>query len=304
MRLVRLTFATTLILAVLAAPLTAHPQQPAQMDAEQAAALAPRLDSRRTDTRSFEVKGTLPLGANWAFHCFYGVPQRACAIWFDDVPVFVASGDQIFLYDPMSGPRLWHGGWSVAVGKRPDRDGISIEYNLLNPENESVRIEVDVASIVALAPRERTVRSVTRSVFLLEGRSEDGGSLQAWIGMMQPGRYSRVTARSNDGTVGPDIWIMSVDEPVPGDAFRFPRFGERLNVPAPTPVTLDTLGEGIKQIVTALFFHVGMANPTQRPELEKVLGRSLDWEGLREREAAMAPLLKEILGENGSLAAR
>jgi class 3 adenylate cyclase len=48
----------------------------------------------------------------------------------------------------------------------------------------------------------------------------------------------------------------------------------------------------------------GLANPTQRPELEKVLGRSLDWEGLREREAAMAPLLKEILGENGSLAAR
>ena len=54
-------------------------------------------------------------------------------------------------------------------------------------------------------------------------------------------------------------------------------------------------------MITELFLHIGLADPTARPELERKLGRSLDWSGPPQMEAATAPRLRQGLDTDSAL---
>jgi hypothetical protein len=99
------------------------------------------------------------------------------------------------------------------------------------------------------------------------------------------------------------VSIVSVNEPIDPRAFVFPRFADHVSLPPPTELTLENVDQGMQQLGTALFFHVGLHKPTARPELEQKLGRSLDWTGLQQREAAMAPLLRRAIEADSALRA-
>jgi hypothetical protein len=139
--------------------------------------------------------------------------------------------------------------------------------------------------------------------YVLAASTPSGGRLEAWIDLSRPGRYTRVTARAAGVQQQPflDVSIVSVDEPIDPRAFAFPHFAERLSLSPPTEMTLENLGQGMQPMLTELFLHLGLADPTARPELERKLGRSLDWTGLQQREAAMAPLLRQAIDTDSAL---
>ncbi len=278
------------------------PAGPPAVDAEGLARLAPRLDSRRADVRSFEVKGFMAAAPRWTFHCVSADPQRACAVLLDQVPIFLAAGDQVLLYDVLSGPHLWRADWRFFLGIADDR--LSLFSDVLTRSSVTAGVLIDLPSILQVASERRMITLLGGQQYLLTAATRSGGSLDAWIDLSRPGRYSRLTARERDEERPLlDVSIVSVDEPIAPRAFAFPRFADHLQLPAPTEMTLENMGEGLKQIGTELFFHVGLADVMKRSEMEQKLGHPLDWTGLQEREARIAPLLRQAIETDSDLRA-
>src|SRR5262245_41013706 len=119
------------------------------------ARLAPRLDSRSADFKSFEIKASYTLGLTLSFHCVSAAPRRACVVLIDQVPLFVAAGDQILLYDVVSGPRLWRADWGVFLGMTDE--GVTIRPWLFDLGNANAGILIDLPAILARASEARIV---------------------------------------------------------------------------------------------------------------------------------------------------
>jgi hypothetical protein len=299
---------TLFVVACLAVPWASlraqggSPTKPAAVDPDELARLAPRLDSRRTDIKSFEVKGSFSLASLVTLHCVSAVPRRACVVLIDQVPFFVAADDQVLVYDALSGPHLWHADWRVFLGIADGK--VSLQPWIFDRGNTDAGILIDLPALVERAREGRTVTEIGGSRYQLTASTPTGGQLEAWIDLSRSGRYSRLTARAA-GQAQPflDVSIVSVDESIDPRAFVFPRFADYLPVPPPTELTGQTLGQGIQQIGTQGFFHYGLHDPAARTELERKLGHSLDWSDLQQREAAMAPLLRRAIEADSALRA-
>src|SRR5262245_517806 len=132
------------------------PAGPPPFNAEVFARLAPRLDSRSADIRSFEVKGWhAGAGSVMSFHCVSAVFRRACVVLIDQVPFFVAGDDQVLLYDALSGPRLWRTDWSVFLGIT--EEGVTIRPWVLSQGNANAGVLIDLPAILERASEGRTV---------------------------------------------------------------------------------------------------------------------------------------------------
>src|SRR5262245_29176677 len=273
----------------------------APVDAEGLAHLAPRLDSRRADIKSFEVKGSLTAGGVMTFHCVSAAPRRACVVLVDQVPIFVASGEDVFLYDALSGPHLWRADWRVFFGMVDDV--VRLQHEVLTLGHSNAGVVIDLAGLLERASEGRTVTEIGGPRYRLTSSTPSGGHLEAWVDLSRAGRYSRLTAQPAwDSKPLLDVSIVSVDEPIDPRAFVFPRFADHVSLPSPsTEMTAEGGIQAGLQMVTELFLHWGRADPTVRPELERKLGRSLDWSDLQQREATMAPLLRRAIETDSTL---
>jgi hypothetical protein len=273
---------------------------PAAVDAQELAGLAPTLDSRRPDLKSFEVKGFVVFNEThrMTFHCVSTVPQHACVVLIDEVPFLVAAGDHILLYDALAGPHLWHAEWGFFLGIQDG--GLKFNYDVYDRGNAKAGILVDLPAILQRAAERRLGTALGDSRYRLTGFTRAGCRLEALIDLARPGRYSRVTGRGVDGTRVFEVAIISVDEPIPPGAFVFPRFGDHAPLPEPTEITRENRGEVMKQVAT-LFFHLALADVSKRREVEQTLGRPLDWSALQEREATIASRLLRALEADSAL---
>jgi hypothetical protein len=277
---------------------SAAPTLPAAVDGEGLVRLAPRLDSRRADIKAFEFKGSVAIGADALnFHCAVAAPRRACVILVDQVPIFVAADDQLLLYDPFSGPHLWRGDWRFGLG---GRDSMSLE--ILSRGHSNAGTWIDVRAIVEDASKRRTATEIGGSRYLLTASTPDGGELEAWIDVSRQRWYIHLTASPpGEQPVRADVWLLSVDEPIDPRAFVFPRFTDHVPLSPPTEITLENLSQGMSQMGNSLLFHALQHDPPARAELERQMGRSLDWADLQQREATMAPLLRRTIEMDSAL---
>jgi hypothetical protein len=124
-----------------------------------------------------------------------------------------------------------------------------------------------------------------------------------WIDLSRSGRYSQLTARATGGQRMLDVSIMSVDEPIDPRAFVFPRFADHLSLPPPTELTIENSNQVIVTMVTQMFFRIGLANPAERPGLERKLGRPIDWSGLQQQDVVMGPRLRRAIEADSALRA-
>ena len=178
------------------------PAGPPALDARELAGLAPTLDSRRPDLKSFEVKGFVAFNEThrMALHCVSTVPQHACVVLIDGVPFFVAAGDHILLYDAPAGPRLWHMDWGVFLGIADG--GLQFNYDVYDRGNAKAGILVDLPAILQRAPERRLGTALGESRYRLTGFTRAGCPVEALIDLARPGPCSRVTGRGVDRNPG------------------------------------------------------------------------------------------------------
>jgi hypothetical protein len=212
----------------------------------------------------------------------------------DDIPLFIAAGQDIFVYGPLHGPRLLRGDWRVSNEGKTAGD-IAVSWNILNAGNAGAGIQLDLRSLVARADRDRTLTRLGENRFVLTGRTAGGGLLQAWIDPSSPGRYSRLVARARDDDVRFEVEVLVVDGQIHPDLFRLPSFQGRLTLAPATPVLLDNLGELIQPLIVSSFLRIPLKYPGVRKEWEKNFAQPPDWQRLEIQDAALAPILAEIV---------
>jgi hypothetical protein len=183
-------------------------------------------------------------------------------------------------------------------------EGLTIRPWIFDLGNANAGILIDLPAILARASEGRTVAEIGGPRYLLTASTPKGGHWEAWIDLSRSGRYSRMTVRAA-GEPQPflDVSILSVDEPIDPRALVFPRLAEHLSLSPPTDMALENMGQGLQQMGVQAVFHHGLHDQTARPELEQKLGRSLDWTGLQQREAAIAPLLRRAIESDSALRA-
>jgi hypothetical protein len=297
-------FAASLALGSHRARVTAQTHVPADMNTdliERLVNLAPVLDSRRSDMRSFSVRwhvGNPSFGSLRAI-CAYAPPdQRACTVTHDEVPLFIAVGQDIFVYGPLHGPRLLRGDWRVSnEGKTPGE--LAVNWHILSPGNPQAGIDLDLRSLVTRADRDRSITRLGEDRFLLTGRTASGGVLQAWIDSSTPGRYSRLTARSVDDTVGLEVDSLVVDGQIRPEFLRFPSFQGKLNLGPATPIRIDNIGELVQQALLSSFLRGPLKYPGMRKQWEESMAQPPDWQRLEAEDAVWAPILSEIVKGTG-----
>lgn len=159
------------------------------------------------------------------------------------------------------------------------------------------RIEIDLAGLVARAPRQRTAVARGGGQFIFEGYSEMGGRLEAWVEPTRTPPYSRLRITNQEGNVLLEVETLVANESIPSTAFQFPRFEDEIPLlPAPVPVTLANIGLTLSQGGFAdLMLRMGMNKPEMRPEIEAKLGRPVDWAALPMQDATEGPKLRAVV---------
>jgi hypothetical protein len=313
---VAMSIRTVLLIPPFAAICLALGSQPAQVTAqsltpvesetaliERLANLAPVVDSRRDDLKSVAVRWRIwgDFGELRA-ECAYVKPdQRACTVSHDAVPLLIAVGPDIFAYGPVNGPRLLRGDWQVCNCDLQGRTtgDLLVGWKILNPGHSQAGVLLDLRSLVTRADRERTVSRLGENRFMLRGRTENGGVLEAWIDLSNPARYSRLTARSADDTGHFELEALVVDGNIRPDFLRFPSLQGKLNLGPPTSVGFDNLGEIVQQVLLSSFLRLPVKYPGGRKDWEANMSQVPDWQRLEAQDAALAPILRDILQDFG-----
>jgi hypothetical protein len=269
---------------------------------------APVLDSRHSQLRSLHATGHVSIDeiGRLAFRCWYEAPHhRACLVSHNDVPFFVAVGNQILAYGPVDGPMLFQGDWFVSF--RVDGKESALNWGVLSPGNADARIEIDLRILRDVVEHHRSAplglkesfSPLGEKRFLLTTRSEAGGALDIWLDLSRSFPSSRLRGSNPKGT-GFELARLTANEPVASAAFRFPRFAETFNL-TPTTVTLDKLGDILQRVMLSMFSRFALSSVEWRSRLDGQLSPPLDWERLRARDAAIAPLLKSLVADHEQL---
>jgi hypothetical protein len=102
-------------------------------------------------------------------------------------------------------------------------------------------------------------------------------------------------ARARDDDVRFEVEAVVVDGQIHPDLFRLPSFQGRLTLGTATPVLLDNLGEVVQQLLVSSFLRIPLKYPEMRPEWEKNFAQPPDWQRLEIQDAALAPVLAEMV---------
>ena len=268
---------------------------------ERLASLAPKIDSRATNLRSFTFNARLTTGFDIQIRCFFEAPStKACAWLHDGLPVFVAAGDRILTYNPLDGPLLWQADWSAELTFRTSEQSLdlSVAYGMYNLGSAQAGVKIDLTQIVATAPLRRSVVQLGNERFTMSGYREIEGRFEAWIDLARPLPYTRVrsTGKSSSGiSTLADIGELTANEPIPEAAFRFPEFEEEMTLPPVTALTLGNVGEAMTKAMADFLLRTGMKDPSQQTELEAKLGRKVEWHTLHERDATIGQKLRIVI---------
>lgn len=283
-----------LILLAIGFSLSAHglQQSDSTEQAEGLARLAPTIDTRQTSLRSFHFSARVDMGFDARLRCFFVAPSnRACVAFHDDIPVFVAAGDRIVTYNPLDGVLQWQGDWRVIIGTLPD-GRLTWQYAITNAGPDT-RIEIDLAAIVAGAPRQRTARPQGGGKFVLEGYTERGSRVEASVEPIRTPPYSQLRIHTSQGVFL--IESLVGNEAIPPTVLQFPRFEDVMSLPQAVPVTLENVGQAVSRGFVDMFIRAPMRKPEQRSETEAKLGRKVDWDALPQRDATEGQRLREVV---------
>src|SRR5262245_30443324 len=221
-------------------------------------------------------------------------------MWLNDrLPVFVAAGDRVQTYNPLDGPLIWQADWGLEFDLRVER-GVPPERLLLQVYNAgSARpgIQIDLTEIVATTPHARSVVPFGNGLFAFSGHRDNGTHFEAWIDTAQPIPYMRVfsTGRTSSGISVVSVEEFTGNEPIPAAAFPFPRFEGAIALEPPVPVNLDQM---MTKASSDAYLRQGMKVASDRPMMEAILGRTVEWDRLAERDATIGRQLRTVLARH------
>jgi hypothetical protein len=265
--------------------------------ADRLATLAPQIDSRQTTLRSFEFAFLWDLQKfTVRIRCWVEAPSsRACVILHDGIPVFVAIGNRVFMYNALDGPSLWHGDWGVRVGESSE-GRFGYEFEVLTLGNAKAGVEVDLRPLPGRALSRRSVRMLGDQRYAFQGFTEAGGRLEAWIDLAEPIPYSRLRATFPAGG-GLELERLKVNQPIPPVASQFPKFDEE-GVVVPSARSVSNMEDAIQAMRlspwTDWLIRWGMKDQEWRTKAESSLGRPIDWAGVASRDATIGHTLKRV----------
>lgn len=270
---------------------------PTELRIERLASLAPRIDSRRTNLRTFQFSALLSGKFEIRIRCFFAAPSSKACFWFHDgLPVFVAASDRVLTYNSLDGPLLWQADWSVYVGHAPSDQSLSSEtpdfharFGLFDRGNPRAGVLIDLKQFVAAASLRRSLVTHEDERFTLFGYTKIGHRLGAWIDLGRPLPYMRFRFDGSDAAL--DIETLVANQPIPAAALQFPKFEDHITLQPPVTLTFENWGELVKAM-REFPLRVGLRDPSSRPELEAKLGRRVDWDALAERDATIGHKLK------------
>lgn len=206
-------------------------------------------------------------------------------------------------FNPEVGIRQWlvpgGGGWRADAGATK-ADSVGFHWNTFEKSDGAVlsEIQVDLRRPIAWASEARSVTSLAGDEFLLVGRTPSKALLEAWIAPARAARYTRAKFSNKEGQPFLEIDTLVVNESLQGRALRFPvDLEKQLGLQPPITLGLGGMGEFLQTWASALALNKGLYDPSRRKDIEKDLGRSVDWVELERRNATIGSSLRKAMEE-------
>ena len=294
-------------------------------DAENLAAMAPRVSLDNELIKSFEVSGVLDTGVKLRFRVLGKQPNHL-AMWImdpiDGTPVMVGIGDKATLYDPLASEMLVahpiRSAFRLDVqedhenldkqGKPTNQLNFGFGVHSLKDEGEDKedeqatgRIVIDIASIYGFLPRPLELKQELDR-YMLSGQTDAGNQVVAVVDPdRKQGAFSRLELyQANSKNPFMVLDEISINQPIQDERFVFPV--DRLKksgIPAKEIKTEKIINGllSIKRMMMAIMTRMVIIGEGQiglKRRIEAMSSKPIDWDQVRENDAKYSPALKKI----------
>ena len=294
-------------------------------NAENLAALAPRVSLDNELIKSFEVSGVLDTGVKLRFRVLGKQPNHL-AMWImdpiDGTPVMVGMGGKATLYDPLASEMLVaHSmGSSFQLEVQKDHENLDKQgkptnlfsyYFGVHPlkdegedkedEQAAASIVIDVASFYGFLQRPLELKQELDR-YILSYQTDAGNKVVAVVDPdRKQGAFSRFEIyQANSKNPFMVLDEISINQPIQDECFLFPM--DRLKesgIPTKEIKTNNIISGllSIKRIMMAIMTRMVIIGDGQigwKRRIEAMSSKPIDWDQVRENDAKYSPALKKI----------
>ncbi|NPU84437.1 MAG: hypothetical protein HPY65_08095 [Syntrophaceae bacterium] len=307
------------IVAVLLAVSCGHAfgETAGEPDIQDLVRLAPRISLEDGKISTFEVRGTLDIdgillrfmvaGKQPGRHSLYVLDPR------DGMPILVGAGKSYLFYDPVASEVLLGKAAPQFVLRMDSADeSLKLGFGVHQPEDgkgnrEEARpddVVVDLRSVMAGADQAVGIAKAEGNRFVVEGKTRRGGRFLAYVTPSRSeGPFSRVEFFKADINAARPFLVLdeiALNRPLPDERFALSEEKLLAAVPAARRVSDDmtvkrdvSLGAFYQALVTR-FVLADPANHRLKPVVEKMARHVIDWEQVKKKDAAIAPVLMAV----------
>ncbi|PKN33828.1 MAG: hypothetical protein CVU61_11990 [Deltaproteobacteria bacterium HGW-Deltaproteobacteria-19] len=279
--------------------------------------LAPRISLAEKNISTFEIKGTLDIERIQLRFIVSGKQPDRHALRIldprDGMPILVGAGNSFMFYDPVASEVLLGNAMPQFVFKMDPADhNVKIGFGVYLPEEDKEKKDVnkpeillvDIRSLMASADQGVEIRKKEGNRFLVEGKTKRGGKIVAYVTpSRREGAYRRIELYKSDINATKPFLVLDkivLNQPLPEERFAFSEKKLLASVPdirrVSDHVTIKTavsLGTFYQALVTR-FVLADPGSQDLKPIVEKMVKHVIDWEQVKKKDTAIAPILKAI----------
>jgi hypothetical protein len=260
------------------------------------------LPDEKITSLAVDMQMSLPLPLDIVCHLRYCAPDRySLKVFdsFDDTPVLIVCNNTAMINDPLAEDVSIIASSGVVFEFVPQEGQYNANFAFNAPEDGQIknRVEIDLTSLFARLEKNLTVVNTSESL-IISGTSQQNSSCSAEI---RPNEFFVVKTLKlfSDNNPKPVLNFadIAVNGPINDEDFGFPwpRLKEsQIKITRLENSGIFDVAMVLPTILRAVFARAAIRNPECRNQIEAMLGTSIDWKILGEKDQIKAQRLKGI----------